>query len=147
MLIEKSAIVPYSAAQMFDVVTHVEAYPTFLEWCSAAQVKRLADDGEGAHVNIATLNIAYKRLSMAFSTRNVHRPHSSVEMELVSGPFRYLQGQWSFAEVSELASHVSLAMRFEFSNILTRAVLSNVFEQLVAAQMQAFAQRAKQVYG
>jgi ribosome-associated toxin RatA of RatAB toxin-antitoxin module len=35
-VINRSAIVPYSAPQMYRLVEDVESYPDFLPWCSAA---------------------------------------------------------------------------------------------------------------
>ena len=42
--VNRSALVPYSAAQMFALVKDVEAYPAFLPWCNDAEVHIRAED-------------------------------------------------------------------------------------------------------
>ena len=41
--INRSALVPYSAEQMFELVNNVEKYPEFLPWCGGSAV--LEDHG------------------------------------------------------------------------------------------------------
>jgi hypothetical protein len=36
--IRREALVPYSAAQMFDLIERVEDYPQFLPWCLGTQL-------------------------------------------------------------------------------------------------------------
>ena len=42
--IERSALVPYTAAQMFKLVDEAEHYPDFLPWCSGARVRPISED-------------------------------------------------------------------------------------------------------
>jgi len=36
--ISRTALLPYSALQMYNLVNDVAAYPKFLPWCGAAEV-------------------------------------------------------------------------------------------------------------
>ncbi|MBT3724204.1 MAG: ubiquinone-binding protein, partial [Gammaproteobacteria bacterium] len=36
--INRSALMPFSAAQMYDIVNSVEKYPEFLPWCASSKV-------------------------------------------------------------------------------------------------------------
>ena len=146
MHIEKSSILPYSTEQMYSVVTDIEAYPTFLDWCTSTAVEHSESTLDDTHISVASLDIAFKRLSLAFTTRNVNRLNDSVEMQLVTGPFSHLEGRWNFAPLSDDASKVSLSMQFEFESILTRKLIGSVFEQLVGSQINAFEKRAKNLY-
>ena len=42
--IKKSALVLYSAAEMYALVNDVEAYPQFLPWCRSAHVVICGED-------------------------------------------------------------------------------------------------------
>jgi ribosome-associated toxin RatA of RatAB toxin-antitoxin module len=68
-------------------------------------------------------------------------------MNLVDGPFRRLSGVWSFTSLDEQASKVELALEFEFSSRLVELAFGRIFNELVGSMVQAFTQRAKEVYG
>ena len=42
--VRRSALVPYSAAQMYELVKDFEQYPSFLPWCNNAEVQIRAED-------------------------------------------------------------------------------------------------------
>jgi hypothetical protein len=43
--IRRSVLVPYSAEAMFDLIEQAEWYPSFLPWCTAAEVLERATTG------------------------------------------------------------------------------------------------------
>ncbi len=67
-------------------------------------------------------------------------------MELVEGPFKHLTGFWKFQPLDG-GCHVSLDMRFEFKNTLTRLALGGPFNKFANTLMDAFIQRAHDMYG
>jgi ribosome-associated toxin RatA of RatAB toxin-antitoxin module len=140
--IRRSARVPYSASQMFDLVNDVESYPRFLHWCRDAKIERK----EGNTVE-AALDIGVSGIHKRFTTRNtLERPHR-IAIELISGPFRRLEGQWRFTDDPGGGSEVSLSLDFEVSHSPLSMLFSAVFEEAVRAQMSAFTKRATHVYG
>lgn len=140
--VQRSARVRYSAQQMFDLVNDIEKYPEFLHWCSGARV----DVRQGSMVE-ATLDIAVLGFRRSFRTRNTLRSPERIQLELVSGPFRRLRGEWRFNDLPDSGSSVALSLAFEVTSSPFGAVFSKVFEQLAGAQMQAFTERAAVVYG
>ncbi|KAB7627899.1 type II toxin-antitoxin system RatA family toxin [Alkalilimnicola sp. S0819] len=140
--ISRSALVPYTATQMYELVTDVDGYKEFLPWCRDSEV--LCADADVVEGRIV---IAKGGLEKAFTTRNRHQPGKMIEMRLVEGPFRRLEGFWRFQALSEGASKVSLDLDFEFSNQLVSMVFGKVFTQLANALVDAFVERAEQVYG
>ena len=42
-VIQKSALVKFSAQQMFDLVNNIEDYPKFLPWCSGSRIIKRED--------------------------------------------------------------------------------------------------------
>lgn len=142
MNFDRSARLPYSANQMFDLVNDVEAYPEFLQWCSCAKVERRFDDGLDA-----TIDVGIKGVNKSFSTRNrLDRPHR-IDMELLNGPFHHLEGAWVFADQPDGGSEVRLYLNFQVSHSPIDRVFALLFQELVRSQIRAFSVRAKQLYG
>jgi ribosome-associated toxin RatA of RatAB toxin-antitoxin module len=141
MNVSRSALLPYTADQIYYIVTDIHAYPDFLNWCSAADIVSESDDEV-----MAKLSIAYGKLNLNFTTRNVMRPSSCVTMSLVEGPFSKLNGQWTIQSLNENACKVSLEMDFKFSNIFTQKLFGRVFQNVIAAQLDAFQKRAESLY-
>ena len=140
--IQRSALVPFSAAQMFDLVADVESYPAFLPWCRAARVHS-RDEREVE----ATLEIAKGPLHKSFTTRNTMWHASRIDIRLVRGPFRHLDGRWVFEDLGEAGSRVSLEMHFDVAGALLRRTLGPLFAEVANALVGAFCRRARAVYG
>lgn len=140
--VKRSALVPYSAMQMYELVADVERYPEFLPWCTGAEV--LERDGE-----LITARLALRRAgaSARFTTRNRMVVGDFLEMRLLEGPFRSLEGRWGFTAIGAAGSRVELAMSFETMNSLAGLLLGPVFEGACNQLVDAFGQRARQVYG
>lgn len=140
--VKRSALLPYTAVQMFDLVADVERYPEFLPWCTAATVL----EREGERVT-AQLALSRGRASARFTTLNRLVPGQFLEMRLLEGPFRSLEGRWDFIAIGEAGSRVELAIRFETQGSLAGIVLGPVFEGICNQLVDAFAQRARRTYG
>jgi ribosome-associated toxin RatA of RatAB toxin-antitoxin module len=141
-LVERSALVTYTPAQMFALVNDVGRYPEFLPWCVAARAEAAAE-GE----RLATVKVARGLLQAEFTTRNTLEPDSQILMQLVHGPFRDLKGVWRFGGIGERGCKVQFKVEFEFKNRLTATAFNAIFETLCATIVDAFAQRAQQIYG
>lgn len=140
--VNRSARVPYGSGQMFDLVNDVESYPEFLHWCRGARVES-ARDG----VVEAVLEIGIAGVHKSFRTRNTLTEGESIKIELVSGPFKHLDGWWRFADLPDGGSEVSLELRFEVAASPLAVIFSGLFEELARSQMTAFVARAKERYG
>lgn len=140
--VRRSAIVPYSARDMFNLVDDVEAYPEFLPWCNDARVQSRSED-----IVVATLELHRGSVSRHFTTRNTRRPFEAIDMQLVDGPFRHLEGGWRFRDLSAEGSEVTLELEFEFDSRVVDLVFGRFFEDTLKALVDAFTRRAAAVYG
>ena len=140
-LVERSALVSYTAAQMFALVNDVARYPEFLPWCVAARVEDVS-----ATERIASLKIARGVLQTEFTTRNTLRQDAHIHMQLLHGPFRDLTGEWRFDAIGSRGSRVQFRVEFEFKNRLTASAFNAVFEALCGTIIDAFVVRAQSVY-
>lgn len=140
--IHKSALVRFPAVAMFDLVNDIERYPEFLPWCRASRVLSRADE-----LVEAELDIARSGFNKSFATRNRLKPGQEVHMTLLRGPFESLEGVWTFTPLREDASKIALDLRFELSGALASLAFGAVFNQICNTMVNAFSERAKQLYG
>ena len=140
-LVERSALVSYTAAQMFALVNDVARYPEFLLWCAAARVEDVS-----ATERVASLKIARGVLQTEFTTRNTLRQDAHIHMQLLHGPFRNLTGEWRFDAIGNRGSRVQFRVEFEFKNRLTATAFNSVFEALCGTIVDAFVVRAQSIY-
>ena len=140
--VKRSALIAESPARMYSLVNDIERYPEFVPWCAAARVDS-RKDGEV----VATLTIKRGPLKSEFTTRNLLEPDKRVLMQFVSGPFRVLEGLWTFTALGDLGCRVELEMRFEFANRVASALFAPVFEDTAASLVDAFVQRARSTQG
>ena len=140
--VNRSLILPYSSAEMYDLANNVAAYHEFLPWCSDSAV--LESDNPCI---IARIDVSYKGMKSSFTTRNELTPNQQIYLSLVDGPFSALEGKWLFGPLDEVACRVSLVVEFSFSSRLIEKTMAPVFTQICGDLIDAFAERAEQVYG
>ncbi len=136
--VERSALVPYPAEAMFDLVADIGSYPAFLPGCTAARVR----PGDGGCV-IGTMVLAQGPLSLEFSTRNELARPTRIGMTLLDGPFRALEGAWEFRPLGDAGCRVSLRLQFAFRNGATELLLGPFFESICNRLVDAFVRRAR----
>jgi len=139
--VRRTAIVPFSADQMYALVNDIEAYPEFLPWCSDARV--LSRQGDTL---TASVTMALGRIRHTFTTANSMQPGRKIAVRLLSGPFKHLEGSWELIPAGDNACEVRLEMHFEFKNRLLEASLGRVFGQIINSLVGAFTRRAEQIY-
>ena len=140
--VSRSALVPYSASQMYALVEDFLAYPDFLPWCTGATL-HFRDD-ETIEASLALQRGGIKKL---FTTRNTLQPGIAMGIALVGGPFRHLAGGWQFEQLGEDGSKVSLELDFEFENRVTDTLFGRYFESTCNSLIDSFTKRAHEIYG
>ena len=97
---------------------------------------------------MASIGIAFKGWETTFTTRNELSPDRSINMQLAEGPaFESLSGDWQFETLDELACRIELTVSFSMAGGVKAKMLSPVFSRICAQLIDAFAERAKQIYG
>ena len=140
--VEKSALVPYSAQAMFDLVADVEHYKDFLPWCSDSRLV-----SRDVHKLCGMIEVSRLGITQAFSTCNALDPPERMGIALKEGPFKKLHGEWRFIELRDDACKVVLTMEFEFAGRLINAAFGRVFHQVANSLVESFVERAREVYG
>ena len=142
-IVQKSVLQNYSAEQKYALVENIEAYPSFLPWCDSVDVQRDAS----RQTAIATLSLNFCGIRQSFTTHNTNDVPTSIRMRLVKGPFRKLNGQWTFTVLSEKTCRVELHMNYEFSHFFMEKLIGPVFDIVTNSLIDAFCERARKVYG
>ena len=144
---QTTTLVPYSAAQMFDLVADVDNYPAFLPWCVALRVLR-KDVHEGQGTLTADMVVAYKVFREKFRSKvTLDRANYAIEASYLDGPFKNLENHWRFIEQPEGGSLIDFEIVFEFKNFLLQTAAQAVFDRVFARMSEAFVTRADEIYG
>ena len=141
-LVQKSALVPHSAAEMFALVDDIERYPEFLPWCGGTRV--LSRD---ALTTVATIDINYLGIRQSFTTANLKQGSESMQITLREGPFKELEGAWHFAPLGSDGCKVSLRLDYAFANAVLDAAVGPVFGMIANTMIERFVERAVALYG
>lgn len=140
--IRRSALVKYSPAQMFDLVSEVEAYPSRFQWCTGAEILQRQEN-----VLVARLDLKFAGFRQSFTTRNSVDPPRRLKMDLVDGPFRSLEGVWDFTALGDDGCKISFALDFDYAGKLGGAAMKLGFQGLAGRMVDDFCQEAERVYG
>lgn len=139
--LERSALVAYSASQMFDLVNDIEHYPQFMQGCKSARVISRAE-----HELVGELCLAKAGISHRFTTRNALARPTHIDMQLVEGSFSAFHARWTFTALNETACKVMLNMEFEFKTGLVEFAAEKLFSSSANNLVDALVARATVVY-
>lgn len=136
--IRRSALVGQPAARMYELVADVARYPARFRWCTASAV-HVVD----ASTVVARLDLRFAGVGASFATRNVHQPTARIDLALVEGPFRSLQGAWTFDALGEAGCRIGLQLDFEFAGRVVGGALASGFQGLADRMVDEFVRVAR----
>lgn len=140
--IARSAIVAYSAEQLYALVEDIEAYPQFLPWCLATRVH----EREPSRTR-ATLTVGMSGVRQSFTTQNENRPPHAIDLRLEEGPFRHFAAAWRFHRLSAHACRIEFSLEYDFASRPLARLLEPLFDRIADTMVDAFTRRAGQVHG
>lgn len=123
---------------VYGLVNDIERYPEFVPGCTAATVLE-----RGPQELVARLAVKRGLLRTEFTTRNRLDPDRGIHMQLVEGPFKTLEGSWTFSPVASNGCRIDFRLRFQFASALKSALLEPLFEEVQADLVRAFVGRAQ----
>lgn len=139
--------VPYTAAQMYDLVADVRRYPEFLPWNSAARIRSQTPQPDGRVEMLADLIISFKVFREKFGSRVLLDDEGRhIDTEYLDGPFKFLKSHWKFRDLDEGGSEVEFFVDFEFKNAVLQNLIGVVFNQAMQRIVRAFEDRAAALY-
>lgn len=138
--IKKSVLVLHSAERMYQLVDTVEDYAQFLPWYDKTEI--ISRQGNELK---ARLSMDYMGINQSFATHNHNTPYREIRMTLLEGPFKSLNGTWTFTPVGDDACQIQFELHYELQGILSR-VISPVFSTVTGKLVDAFVQEANRRY-
>jgi coenzyme Q-binding protein COQ10 len=140
-------VLPYTPAQLFDLVGDVERYPDFIPWLTRLVVSNRRADGLDVQVLDALADVGFSIVRERFSTRvRLDAPALAIDVDLISGPFRRLVNRWRFRP-HQKGAELSFEIDFEFKSRLLERLLAANFERAVNRLVRCFEDRARTLYG
>jgi ribosome-associated toxin RatA of RatAB toxin-antitoxin module len=139
--VQKSVLVPYSAQQLFALVEGVEDYPAFLPWCGGVRMLERRSDSA-----LVRIDIDFHGVRAHFTTANDYHAPDRIVITLRDGPFRRLDGIWTFRPLAEDACKVEFALSYEFATHALETLIGPVFNHIADSFIDAFVRRAESVY-
>ncbi len=139
--ISRSALLPYSAEQVFDLINDVGRYPQFMDGCVGAEV--LSEDTQSM---VARLDLSRGGVNQSFTTRNSLTRPTEIRLELVDGPFESFGGRWVLLALNEHACKVSLFLNFTLTNSVLSVAAKQMFNSVANTMVDAMVKRAKSIY-
>ena len=141
-VVHKSVFLGYSAQQMFDLVANIDDYPKFLPWCSGVEIRERT-----GNVVVASIGINYHGVRQSFTTENTNTAPVMMKMRLLDGPFKSLDGTWTFRALRDDACKIDFDLKYEFSSRLLEQIIGPVFSMIANSFVDSFSKRAEVVYG
>jgi ribosome-associated toxin RatA of RatAB toxin-antitoxin module len=141
--IRRHALVRHTPAEMFALVDDVEAYPTRFPWCSGAKIVAVESDS----ARVVRLDLRFAGFSYGFTTRNTVDAPRRLHMQLVEGPLKSLDGEFTFDALGDDGCRIALALDFDYSGVLGGMAIRLGFQGLANRLVDDFCRVANTVYG
>ena len=140
-------VLPYTPDQLFRLVGDVDHYPDFVPWLTSMRTWNPRVISEGVDMLDAEAGVGFSFLKERFATR-VRRdsPARTIQVSLLSGPFRKLENRWRFHE-DPAGTRIEFEIDFEFKSRLLAGLLSANFHHAVDRLIGCFEARARTLYG
>ncbi len=137
----ESRLLPWTPAEMFDLVADIRRYPEFLPWVAAIRIRE-------QHENemVADLSVGFRALRETFTSRvQLDRPRH-IDVDYVSGPLKYLHNDWYFTAESG-GTRIDFSVDFEFRSRLFERLAGAFFHDAFRRMVSSFEKRAEALYG
>lgn len=133
---------PYTRAQLFDLVMDIEKYPEFLPWCMGARI-----NSRKKNEITADVIVGYKMFRERFSSRVHYIRPNAIEVEYLKGPMRHLQNKWVFTNIRAGQCEVDFFVDFSLESKLFEKLVDQFFHKALVRMINAFETRAVALYG
>lgn len=133
---------PYTPAQLFDMVADIERYDEFLPWVVAVRV-RSSSDVE----TVADLVVGFNAFKERFTSKVAKQRPDRITVDYVEGPLKYLHNEWLFEPAKNGGTDLCFSVDFAFKNRIFETLAGQMFDRALRRMTSAFEQRAVALYG
>jgi ribosome-associated toxin RatA of RatAB toxin-antitoxin module len=139
--VRKNVLVNHSAEKMFNLVDHIEGYPSFLPWCGGSQIIERNNE-----ITKASIHIKYHGVNQSFTSQNIKNYPHRIDLKLIDGPFKALEGFWIFTPINKDACSIEFYLHYEFSNFILGKLISPIFSKIANTFVDGFVTQADKIY-
>jgi ribosome-associated toxin RatA of RatAB toxin-antitoxin module len=139
--VRKKVLVNHSNEKMFRLVDQIEDYPLFLPWCGGSKVIERTEE-----ITRASIHIQYHGVNQSFTTQNTKQYPHRIDLKLIDGPFKILEGCWVFKPIHDNACSIDFHLHYEFSNFILDKLISPIFSQIANTFIDGFVTQADKIY-
>ena len=133
---------PFTPAQLFDLVADVGRYAEFLPWVVAVRV-RSSSEAE----TIADLVVGFTAFKERFTSRVTKQAPDRITVDYIEGPLKYLRNEWRFDPAPDGGTNLHFSVDFAFKSRIFEAIAGQMFDRALRRMTGAFETRAEALYG
>ena len=133
---------PFTPAQLFDLVADVGRYAEFLPWVVAVRV-RSSSEAE----TIADLVVGFTAFKERFTSRVTKQAPDRITVDYIEGPLKYLKNEWRFDPAPDGGTNLHFSVDFAFKSRIFEAIAGQMFDRALRRMTGAFETRAEALYG
>ena len=137
-IIKRTIEVEASAERLFEVVSNIEGYPSFLTWCDSSKILSIKD-----RLVTASLTINILGFKSTITTLNKSYRPTKIEMSLQEGPFKSFKGTWLFEELALEKTKVSYTMEYQITNPITHLMVKQKLASFIDQFVGEFGKKFK----
>ena len=137
-VIERTIEVEASVDELYEVVSNIEQYPSFLTWCDSSEILSIEDNLVTASLCISILGFK----STITTLNQLNRP-TKIEMNLQKGPFKRFKGTWLFEVIELERTRVTYRMEYQIVNPITEYMVKQKLTPFVDQFVGEFVKKFK----
>ncbi|VAW17484.1 hypothetical protein MNBD_ALPHA09-493 [hydrothermal vent metagenome] len=140
-------LVPWSAAQMFDLVADAESYGEFMPGCRGVAVHSRRFTGAVEYLD-AEMRVGYRLIEERITCRvELDRARLEIRVENAGGPLRYLTNAWVFHQREGGGCEIEFDIDFALKSRTLSFVINGIFDHVFQYMIEALETRAALIYG
>ncbi|MEC7832967.1 MAG: type II toxin-antitoxin system RatA family toxin [Pseudomonadota bacterium] len=135
--IKKEESINIDIETIFTLVNQVDKYSDFLPWCNGSKI--ISNEN---NIMIGEISVSKNLVKWTFTTENHYIDNEKIQLKLLDGPFKSLNGLWSFSRVDKNTTIVNFVLEYEFSNKIIELSIKPVFTSIMTSILDSFVSEA-----
>ena len=142
--------VPYNVEQVYEIAGDVSKYKEFMPLVKRSLVRNRVKHADGTETMESELEVSYKKLGIKETLRSrvtVDWASKLVTSQSSEPPVTHLNAQWQIREIGPDECEIEFNVDYALKSRAMQFVLSGMFDLVVRKVMNAFEERARELYG
>lgn len=137
---KEEQIVFHPIRDVFNLVANVKNYPTFLPGIISTTVYPHSLTKFHADVSVG-----YGFSSFLYRSWVLLHPYEKIIISSQDGPFKKLESQWCFKEISLKKTLVLFEINYSFKGRLFQIIMNKAFDQLLKQTIKSFQEELEKI--